>query len=191
MKIRETFQPNSPKASRAWLEKNHLIEDAVWLVYKSKKSNIDSITWSKAVHVALCFGWIDSKRIKIDEETSHQFFTKRKPNSTWSKINKEKVETLMKQGLMTKAGLTCIEIAKQNGSWSILDEVEALVIPPDLSAAWANLPVAQEFFFGLSKSNQKILLSWLVLAKTQQTRQKRITEIVECAAQHLKPKHMR
>jgi uncharacterized protein YdeI (YjbR/CyaY-like superfamily) len=143
------------------------------------------------VDEALCFGWIDSKKVKIDEETSHQFFSRRKPNSTWSKINKEKIENLISKGLMKEAGLACIDIAKQNGSWTILDEVEALIIPADLSHALSQNPNAENFFLNVSKSVKKIMLSWLVFAKTTETRQKRINEIVESAAMGLKPKHMR
>lgn len=175
---------------RKWLAENHLSEQNVWLVFYNKKSELPSITWSDAVDVALCFGWIDSKKVKIDEETSHQFFSKRKPKSTWSKINKTKIEQLIEQGLMTEAGFKSIETAKQNGSWTILDEVEELIIPADLDAEFADKPNAKDFFLGLSKSVRKMILAWLVFAKTPQTRQKRITEIVERAEQELKPKHL-
>jgi len=187
----EIFYPTSQTAWRKWLEKNHLSKQAVWLVFYNKKSEQKSITWSEAVDVALCFGWIDSKKVKIDAETSHQFFSKRKPKSTWSKINKEKVEKLIEQGLMTEAGLRSIETAKQNGSWTILDGVEELIIPEDLEAVFADKPNAKDFFLGLSKSVKKIILAWLVFAKTNETRQKRINEIVESAGQNLKPKHLR
>ncbi|MGL6268155.1 MAG: YdeI/OmpD-associated family protein, partial [Chitinophagaceae bacterium] len=162
----------------------------VWLVFYSKSSGKTSISWSNAVDEALCFGWIDSKKIKIDKETSHQFFSKRKPKSTWSKINKNKVEFLIERGLMTEAGFTSIETARQNGSWTILDEVEALIIPADLEAAFSVKPNSKEFFLSLSKSVRKIMLTWIVLARTTETRQKRITEIVERAEIKLKPIHM-
>ena len=187
----EIFYPKNQTVWRKWLEKNHLTKEYVWLVFYNKKSEIKSITWSEAVDVALCFGWIDSKKVKIDAEKAHQFFSKRKPKSTWSKINKEKVEKLKEQGLMTDAGLKSIEIAKENGSWIILDEVEALIIPTDLENAFAERPIAKDFFMSLSKSVKKIILSWLVFAKTTETRQKRIAEIIESAEQHLKPKHIR
>lgn len=189
--IDNIFYPTNTNEWREWLVENQNTRQSVWLVYYNKASAKKSITWSEAVDVALCFGWIDSKKVKIDAETSHQFFSKRKPNSTWSKINKEKIEKLTAQGLMTQAGLACVEVAKQNGSWNILDEVEALIIPKDLEAAFANSPAAEAFFSNLSKSVKKILLSWLVLAKTTGTRQKRIAEIIESAEQGLKPKHIR
>lgn len=187
----EIYYPISPAAWRKWLEKNHLSKQAVWLVFYNKKSDSKSISWSEAVDVALCFGWIDSKKIKIDEETSHQYFSKRKPKSTWSKINKEKVEKLIEQGLMTDVGFRSVETAKQNGSWTILDEVEELIIPADLEAAFATQLHSKNFFLSLSKSVRKIILTWLVFAKTPETRRKRITEIVESAEQNLKPKHLR
>ena len=128
----EVFYPKSQSTWRKWLEKNHRSKQAVWLVFHNKISGKKSISWSDAVDVALCFGWIDSKKIKIDPETVNQFFSKRKPNSAWSKINKTKVEMLIVHGLMSDAGFKSIETAKQNGSWTILDDVEALIIPEDL-----------------------------------------------------------
>jgi uncharacterized protein YdeI (YjbR/CyaY-like superfamily) len=187
----EIFYPKTQTAWRKWLEKNHLSKQAVWLVFYNKKSGVKSITWSEAVDVALCFGWIDSKKVKVDEETAHQYFSKRKPNGTWSKINKEKVQKLTEQGLMTEAGLKSIAMAKQNGSWTLLDEVEELKIPSDLQAAFSRKPKAKKFYSSLSNSAMKMILSWLVFAKTEETRRKRIAEIIESAEQHLKPKHMR
>jgi len=187
----EIFYPKNQVEWRKWLQENHLSKYAVWLVFYNKKSKKESLTWSEAVDVALCFGWIDSKKISIDKETSHQFFSKRKPKSTWSKINKNKVEKLIEQDLMTQAGFTSIEIAKQNGSWTILDEVDDLIIPKDLEIEFEKNPKSKSFFFSSSKSFKKIILYWLVSAKTTETRQKRIAEIIESAEQSLKPKHLR
>ncbi|MCF8325613.1 MAG: YdeI/OmpD-associated family protein [Leadbetterella sp.] len=187
----EIFYPTSQTMWRKWLQENHISKQAVWLVFYNKKSEIKSITWSEAVDEVLCFGWIDSKKISIDKETSHQFFCKRKPKSTWSKINKNKVEKLIEQGLMTEEGFASIETAKQNGSWKILDEVEELIISADLEAEFANNENAKNNFLGFSKSVRKLILSWLVFARTYETRQKRITEIIESAEQNLKPKHLR
>jgi uncharacterized protein YdeI (YjbR/CyaY-like superfamily) len=184
----EIFYPTNQKAWRQWLEQNHSSKQSVWLVFYAKSSEKPSITWSEAVDVALCFGWIDSKKIKIDAETSHQFFSKRKPKGTWSKINKEKVENLIKNGLMTQAGLDSIEVAKQNGSWTILDEVEALIIPNDLEKAFKKHKGSKDYFLSLSKSIKKMMLTSLVLAKRPETRQKRIDEIAEHAGQNKKPK---
>ncbi len=84
-----------------------------------------------------------------------QFFSRRKAKSVWSKVNKEKIDRLTKEGLMTKAGFDIIEIAKQNGSWTILDEAEALVIPSDLEAEFQKRPNAEEYFLSLSKSDKR------------------------------------
>ena len=187
----EIYRPQSQEDWRSWLNENHNSKQSVWLVYYTKKSTIPSLSWSEAVDEALCFGWIDSTRKTIDDTTFMQFFSKRKPKSNWSKINKEKVQQLMENGRMTKAGFESIEIAQQNGSWTILDEVEELLIPNDLEIAFTQHAGSKDYFLSLSKSARKIMLSWIVLAKRQETRQKRIDEIVESAGQQLKPKHLR
>ncbi|HMR90416.1 MAG TPA: YdeI/OmpD-associated family protein [Saprospiraceae bacterium] len=184
----EIFYPKNKKEWRVWLENNHARHDNVWVVFYKKACGIPTISWSDSVDEALCFGWIDSKKIAIDSEKSHQFFSKRKPKSTWSKINKEKVERLIAEGLMTKAGLECIEIAKQNGSWTMLDDVDALIIPPDLEAAFERYPRSKAFFESLSPSIKKMMLYWIISAKQKETRQKRINEIAEMAGQNQKPK---
>jgi uncharacterized protein YdeI (YjbR/CyaY-like superfamily) len=170
------------------LVKNHNQKNAVWLIFYKQSANKPTITWSDAVEEALCFGWIDSIKKRLDEERSIQFFSKRKPKSTWSKINKEKVQKLIDTGQMTKAGLDCIEIAKQNGSWEILDSVEELTIPKDLETKLKSKANAMDYFLSLSKSVRKAMLQWLVLAKQQETRQRRISEIVELAAKKQKPR---
>ncbi|MFD2969632.1 YdeI/OmpD-associated family protein [Sphingobacterium bambusae] len=168
-------------AWRSWLIENHEAKDAVWMICYKKSSGKISISWSDAVDQALCFGWIDSIKKSISADASIQFFGKRKSKSTWSKINKEKIEHLTKAGLMTEAGLRSVAVAQENGSWSTLDEVEALQVPRDLERALeeANgLP----FFLQLSKSKKKVILQWIVLAKKTETRQKRIEAIARSAA---------
>jgi len=187
----ETFRPTSQKDWRKWLTQNHDSKQAVWLLLYKKEANQPTIAWNEAVDQALCFGWIDSKRKPLDDEKFLQFFSKRKPRGTWSKVNKEKVLQLVEAGLMTKAGLDCIETAKQNGSWTILDEVEELKIPEDLEEELNRKPGAMDFYLSLSKSVRKSILLWLVLAKREETRQSRIKEIAELASQKLKPKYLR
>lgn len=182
------FYPENNAEWRRWLEENHRKEQAVWVVFYTKSSGKPSMTWSEAVDEALCFGWIDSKVISMGDGKLHQFFSKRKAKSTWSKINKEKIERLVREGLMTKAGHECIELAKQNGSWTILDEVEELVVPKDFEDALGQYEEATEYFLGLSKSVKKMMLYWLVSAKRPETRQKRIDELVEHASRKTKPK---
>ncbi|MFA6149965.1 MAG: hypothetical protein WC716_01510 [Chitinophagaceae bacterium] len=109
----EIFYPKTKAAWRKWLEKNHETEQSVWLVFYNKASSKPTISWSESVEEALCFGWIDSKKISVDAETAHQFFSKRKAKSTWSKINKDKVEKLIEEGKMTKAGFDSIDLANK------------------------------------------------------------------------------
>ncbi|HLP54739.1 MAG TPA: YdeI/OmpD-associated family protein [Fluviicola sp.] len=184
----ETFYPKSPEEWRSWLSEHHASKQSIWVIYYKKNSGFPSMSWSEAVDEALCFGWIDSTRRTLDEQRFVQFFTKRKPKSNWSKINKAKIEELIANGKMAAAGLKSIEIAKQNGSWSVLDEVEELSIPGDLQQEFDSNPAAGAFFLGLSKSMRKQLLYWIISAKRPETRQKRVSEIVENAKQGLKPK---
>lgn len=186
----EHFYPKTKQHWRKWLAKNHIRKDAVWLIHHKKNSAQPTISWSDAVDEALCFGWIDSKSVAIDAYSFKQYYSKRKPNSTWSKINKEKLDQLIAENKMTDAGLACIEIAKQNGSWTILDDVEELIIPKDLLKAFRNHKGAKKYFLSLSKSKQKLLLQWIVLAKQPQTRQKRIDEIALCAGEEKMPKQL-
>jgi len=187
----ETICPASRQEWRKWLEENHQSRKSVWLIFYKSKSGKPTVKYSEAVDEALCFGWIDSKAKSLDEEKYMQFYSKRKPKSVWSKINKEKVQRLTESGLMTDAGFEAIGIAKRNGSWSILDNVELLVIPADLEAEFQKYPDSNNYFLSLSRSDKRNILQWLVLAKTNETKQKRILEIVESAGQRQKPKQYR
>ena len=191
MKDVEEYCPYDKKDWRKWLELNHNKKDAVLLIFYKKKSHNHNLSWSESVDEALCFGWIDSTKRTIDSEKYKQYFSKRKAKSNWSKINKDKVKTLIDQGLMEEQGYKSIEIAKENGSWTILDGVEALIIPEDLKKEFANHKGSIEYFGSLSKSVKKILLHWVVSAKRKETRQKRILEIAENASNNLKPKQFR
>jgi uncharacterized protein YdeI (YjbR/CyaY-like superfamily) len=187
----ETFYPRSVQEWREWLQKNHVTANAVWLIYYKKNSKKPSVVYSDAVDEALCFGWIDSKAKPLDYEKFMQFFSRRKTTSVWSKVNKEKVERLTKEGRMTKAGFDSIEIAKKNGSWTILDDAEALIVPEDLENEFQKMPQSKTYFLSLSRTDKRNILQWLTLAKRPETRQKRIAEIVQLASQSLKPKQFR
>jgi uncharacterized protein YdeI (YjbR/CyaY-like superfamily) len=188
MKELETFYPSSILEWRTWLEENHREKQSIWVICYKQKSGIPSILWSDAVDEALCFGWIDSTRKTLDEDRFIQYFGKRKVQSTWSKVNKEKIVRLIEAGKMTQAGFASIELAKKNGSWNILDTVEELTIPMDLELAFETKLGSKDYFMSLSKSVRKMMLAWLVMAKRPETRQKRIAELVEEAAKNQKPK---
>ena len=183
----DSICPKSREEWREWLKQNHISTESIWIIYYRVTSEKFNLSWTDAVEEALCFGWIDSIRKTLDEERSIQYFSKRKKNSTWSKINKEKIELLIERKQMTQAGLNCVKIAKENGSWSILDSVEALIIPDDLEAEFEIHPGSKEFFESLSKSRRKILLSWVALAKRSETKQSRIKEIASQAGLGLVP----
>ncbi len=191
MKNTEDYCPNDKQDWRQWLELNHDKEESVWLIFYKKKSPKYNLSWSESVDEALCFGWIDSTKRTIDGETYKQYFSKRKTKSNWSKVNKDKVILLIDQGLMQEKGYKSIEIAKENESWSLLDGVEALIIPEDLKREFENHRGAMEYFDNLSKSVKKILLYWVISAKRKETRQKRIIEVAENASENLKPKQFR
>jgi len=187
----DSFWPATRQHWRAWLEEHHDTKQAIWLIYSKKTSDLPGITYSEAVEEALCFGWIDSRAQPIDQLTYRQFFSPRMPTSGWSKVNKERIQQLIQAGLMRDAGLRCIDLAKQNGSWQLLDEIEALIIPPDLEQAWQKKPMAKAYFLTLCRSDKRALLLWIVLAKRAVTRQKRIDEFIQLADQGQKPKFLR
>lgn len=150
----------------------------VWLVYYKKGSGRPSIPYPDMVKECLCFGWIDSRVSKWDEERYLQLITPRKPKSGWSRINKGYVVELEREGLLMPAGLRAIETARANGSWTALDAIEALVIPDDLAAALAAHPAAQQRFERYSPSVKKQALAQLAAAKRPETRQRRLAAIV-------------
>lgn len=164
---------------RRWLETHHQQATSIWLVCYKQKSGTPSLSWSEAVDEALCFGWIDGTRVSAGEDRFMQYFTRRKPGSIWSKINKDKVSRLIETGLMMPAGQASIDLAKQNGSWNILDSVEAMIIPEDLQCALDATPGAIDAFHKLSKTVKKGMLYQLIAAKRTETRQKRIAGILE------------
>ena len=191
MKDIQDFCPQNRHDWRKWLELNHKQEEAVWLIFYKKKTPNYNLSWGESVDEALCFGWIDSVKKTIDTERYKQYFSKRKAKSNWSKINKGKVKILITQGLMQDAGYKSIAIAKANGSWTILDDVEAIVLPEDLNEEFTNYNGSLGYFESLSNSAKKILLYWVVSAKRTETREKRILEIAENASNSLKPKQFR
>ncbi len=182
----KTFYAKNSKTWRTWLEKNHLKEQSVWLIIYHMGKGTSSVYYSEAVDEALCFGWIDSKPNKRDDESYYLFFSRRKPKSVWSLVNKKKVERLQQQGLMAPAGLAAIETARQNGSWAALDAVDALTIPAEMEALLKKNKKAAVNFDAFPPSAKKGILQWIQGAKTTATTMKRITETVMLAAQNIR-----
>ncbi len=170
---------------RAWLEANHAMHGPVWLV-TYKKSHPDYLSYDAIVEEALCFGWIDSTARALDADRSKLYFRQRKPGSNWSGLNKRRVEALEAAGLMTDAGRAAIERAKQDGTWTILDDVEALVMPPDLVALFDANPEAKANFEAYPRSAKMGFLWWLKSAKTEATRAKRLDGTLRAAEQNVR-----
>ncbi|HML05119.1 MAG TPA: YdeI/OmpD-associated family protein [Methanobacterium sp.] len=172
---------------RQWLQNNHSTSPGIWLVYYKKDSGKTTISYDDAVEEALSFGWIDSKANTLDDGRYMQVFTPRKPGSIWSKINKQRVEKLTKDGLMTPAGLEKIEAAKKDGSWNFLDDIENLIIPEDLKEYLDFNESVKTNFEAYSISVKKQILYWIKSAKREATRKNRIEKVVELAAENKKP----
>jgi uncharacterized protein YdeI (YjbR/CyaY-like superfamily) len=127
---------------------------------------------------ALCYGWIDSQSRRVDEDRKIQWFSPRRPGGVWSAPNKERIDRLQRDGLMTEVGQAVIDRAKADGSWSQTDEVDALVIPADLEAAFDAAPEARIAYERLIESARKQHLWAVYSAKRPETRARRIAEII-------------
>ncbi|MBY0424747.1 MAG: YdeI/OmpD-associated family protein [Cytophagales bacterium] len=186
-----TFQASHRGEWRSWLEKNHDLEKSVWLIIFHKKSATPSVYYEEAVEEALCFGWIDSIAHKRDDESKYQFFARRNPKSNWSKANRERAEKMRALGCMHAAGQHLIDLAKANGTWEALVDVQNSVIPSDLQAALNANEVARKHFDAFPPSSKRIILEWILQAKKMETRQKRIEETVKLAEMNIKANHYR
>jgi uncharacterized protein YdeI (YjbR/CyaY-like superfamily) len=176
------FHPESRVQWRAWLADHHDTDRGAWLVSWKQATGRPSLPYEAVIEEALCFGWVDSTARTLDSERSMLLMTPRKPTSTWARTNKERVERLLAAGLMQPAGIAAVETAKANGSWTVLDSVEALEVPEDLAAALAAEPGARESYEGFSPSNRKMILWWVKSAKRPETRERRIAETARLAA---------
>lgn len=186
MEERPELYFETENAWREWLLKNHDSSGGVYLILYRVNFGTASMRWEEAVRVALCFGWIDSTAKRIDDQKRKQLFTPRNPKSVWSRVNKSHIEDLRAQGLMHESGLKKIEAAKKDGSWTTLDDVENMVIPQDLMAAFNAHPVAYENYKAFSRSYRKSYLYWLNSAKRTETREKRIAEIIHLCSNNIK-----
>jgi uncharacterized protein YdeI (YjbR/CyaY-like superfamily) len=178
----ERFQPADRAAWRAWLAANHATATGVWAVTYKRTAGKPVVGYDDLIEEALCFGWIDSRPGKLDDERTMLRFTPRRKGSVWSRPNKERVERLIAAGSMTPAGLRAVEAARDDGSWDALNEVDALLVPPDLAAALAEDPAAARGFASISASTKKPILFWVASAKRPETRERRIAEVLRYVA---------
>lgn len=169
----------SPEEWEAWLEREHAVSDGVWLRFAKKGSGVASVVYAEALEVALCYGWIDSQVLSLDERFYLQKFTPRRSKSKWSRINRDKIEGLTKQGRMKPAGLAQVELAKADGRWEAAYASPASVaVPDDLQRALDASPQAAEFFAALNKSNRYAIVYQLEDAKRPETRTRRLEKFV-------------
>lgn len=163
----------------------------MWLVSFKKATGKPRVDYDAAVEEALCFGWIDSKPAKLDAERSMLYFAPRKAGSGWSRLNKQRVDRLVAIDAMAPAGLAKVEAAKRDGSWSRLDAVEDLAVPPDLEEALRGHPGAAAYFAAFPRSVKRGILEWVASARRPETRAKRVGETARLAAKNVRANQWR
>ena len=177
------MEVNSRAEWRRWLSTHHTQAEGVWLVtYKKAADPKRYLSYDAIVEEAICFGWVDSLPRTVDAKRSMRLVAPRRPRSAWSAVNKARAEKLAAAGKLAPAGRAAVERAKTDGSWFKLDQVEAMVTPPDLIAALARHDSATELFAAFPRSSKRIILEWIANAKTDATRAKRIEETARLAA---------
>jgi uncharacterized protein YdeI (YjbR/CyaY-like superfamily) len=181
------FHAETREQWREWLARNHDEVPRVWVVTWKRATGRPAPTYEELVLEALCYGWVDSTAGTVDGERSKLRFTPRKPGSGWARTNKARIEELTAAGLMAEPGHAVVRRAHEDGSWSLLDDVEALVVPPDLAAALEALPPARERYDAFPPSARRAILLSLVQAKRAETRAKRIARVAELAQRGERP----
>jgi len=172
---------------RAWLAANHAESKGAWLVRGRKGFTHLHVTYEDAIQQALCFGWIDGPVRVFDDETSGLWFTPRRASSGWAGTNKARIEILEASGQLEAAGIRAIEVAKANGTWTMLDGPEALIEPPEFAAALDAVPEARAAWDSFPPSTRTFGLTQIASAKRPETRTARIDRIVAEAAAGRRP----
>jgi uncharacterized protein YdeI (YjbR/CyaY-like superfamily) len=169
---------------RKWLTQHHSEESGVWLVFYKTHTRMPTLHYDAVVEEALCFGWIDSIIKKLDDDRYARKITPRKPSSQWSELNKNRVKTLLRQGLMTDAGLARIEQAKNTGHWNQSARTPIPTkVPEDLKRALSRNRKAKAFFSTLAPTYQKQFIGWIATAKRQETIDRRVKEAIRLLEQ--------
>lgn len=177
----ERIEPESLDDWAGWLEAHHDTSTGVWLVTAKKASGRNALSYEDCVVEALRFGWVDSKAHSLDDTRRMIWYCARKPNSAWARTNKKRIARLEQEGRLEAAGRAAVETAKANGSWTLLDSVEDLIVPDDLDAALDGVPGARTTWDSFAPSLRKGMLAWVVMAKRPETRTKRVAAIAEAA----------
>ena len=187
----QSFYFKNDQEWRHWLHENHSTSKGIYLIFYKIDHQMPSMRWEEAVRVALCYGWIDSTVKSLGDGKRRQYFCPRKPKSVWSKVNKQHLEELEASGSIHQSGYQSIKIAKENGSWTILDDVENGIVPKDLQQAFDRNQKAFKNYKGFARGQKKSYLYWLKQAKRQETRQKRIAAIVSLCEKGIKSRNTR
>jgi len=176
-----TFETS--EAFRAWLEQHHDSADELWVCYYKKSSGRKSITWKESVDEALCFGWIDGIRKSLDDERYVNRFTPRRKGSVWSAINTRRVGELTKEGRMRPAGLEAFEARREDrsGIYSYERRDEA-VLDPAFERRFRSKKRAWAFFEGSPPSYRRAAIRWVMTAKREETRERRLGQLIERSA---------
>jgi uncharacterized protein YdeI (YjbR/CyaY-like superfamily) len=167
---------------RDWLAEHHLSETGVWLVTWRTTTGRPAPQYEQLIQEALRVGWIDSTGKKLDDERTMLYFARRRPGSEWARTNKMRIARLEAEGAMLPAGQAVVDRARADGSWTLLDSVEALIVPDDLAAALARDRGAQGHWNGFPPSARKQILWWIAQAKRPATRTARIEQTVRLAS---------
>ncbi|WP_155371730.1 YdeI/OmpD-associated family protein [Catellatospora vulcania] len=171
-------------AFEQWLAGQPADSAGVWLKLAKKASGVPSVDYPRALDVALCHGWIDGPKAGVDEVYWLQKFTPRRARSRWSKINRDRVASLIEQGRMRPGGLAEIERARADGRWdAAYDSMKTAEVPDDLAQALAANPDAQRFFAAVDRQNRYAVLHRIQEAKRPETRARRIAQYVAMLAE--------
>ncbi len=181
----------SPQEFYDWLEEHHETETEVYVGYYKKATGLPSLTWSEAVDQALCFGWIDGRVNRIDDERHMQRFTPRKPSSNWSKVNVEKVSRLKRAGLMRPAGMVAFDKRSDEKTGIYSFEREGAALPPEYENRLRANSAAAEYFNGRPPWYRRTATHWVVSAKREETRLRRLAQLIEDSAKGLDVKPLR
>ncbi len=171
---------------RAWLQKHQARETEIWLVYYKKHTGRIRIPYEDAVEEALCFGWIDSIVKRIDDERFAQKFTPRRNTAKWSALNKRRVRKLIKEGRMTESGLAKIDLQTSYEEPPTGPRKRKLQTPAFMKEAMTAHPRAWENFTNLAPSYRRNYIGWILAAKKEETRARRLKEVVELLKQNKK-----
>jgi uncharacterized protein YdeI (YjbR/CyaY-like superfamily) len=173
---------SSPQDFYDWLEENHKTADEVYVGYYKKATNQPSLTWSEAVDQALCFGWIDGRVNRIDDDRHMQRFTPRRPGSNWSKINVEKVAKLREAGLMRPAGIAAFERRTDDKTGVYSFERENATLPPEYEARLRANTAAAGYFDSRPPWYRRTAIHLVMSAKREETRLRRLAQLIEDSA---------